>query len=242
MTPPDPTQTVRFTLLKGRYLLESELGRGGFGITYLATDRDVASRKVVVKILNERRALDSWYGKKFRGEMEALARIDHPNVVGVIDFGESEAGQQFLVMQFIPGGTLRKTIERQGLPLPAAAEIVRQIGSALTAAHEAGVIHRDVKPDNIMTRATPEGGYQVKLIDFGVATLFAGDDGSATATISGTWVYMAPEQFEGKSSPASDIYQMGVVAYEMVTGGVPFQATHPAGVALQQRDGIRARP
>src|ERR1039458_10563907 len=141
-----PTETITNAILKGRYRLGCELGGGGCGITYLATDMDVGSRKVVVKVPNERRSHDARHLKKFRREMEALSRIDHPNVVGVIDYWEAEDRQQYLVMQFVPGETLRALIRREALPLPVIASIVQQIGRALAAAHEAGVIHRDIKP------------------------------------------------------------------------------------------------
>ena len=237
-----PTETITNAILKGRYHLGCELGRGGFGITYLATDMDVGSRKVVVKVPNERRSHHASHLKKFRREMEALSRIDHPNVVGVIDYWEAEDRQQYLVMQFVPGETLRTLIAREALPLPVIAGIVQQIGRALAAAHEAGVIHRDIKPDNIMIRASPDGDFLVKVIDFGVSAIRAPDAHAFSADICGTYKYMAPEQFEGESSAASDIYQMGIVAYEMTTGEVPFRASGPAAIALQQREGVRAMP
>jgi serine/threonine protein kinase/tetratricopeptide (TPR) repeat protein len=237
-----PTETLTNAILKGRYRLGCELGRGGFGITYLATDVDVGSRKVVVKVPNERRSHDTRHLKKFRREMEALSRIDHPNVVGVIDYWEAEDRQQYLVMQFVPGETLGALIRREALSLPVIAGIVQQIGRALAAAHEAGVIHRDIKPDNIMIRTSPDGGYQVKVIDFGVSAIRASDTRALSGDICGTYKYMAPEQFEGKSLQATDIYQMGIVAYEMTAGKVPFQASGPAGLALQQREGIKVMP
>ncbi len=223
--PLPPTESMAKGLLKGRYLLGPELGRGGFAITYLAADLEVASRKVVVKVLNERRSGDSWSVKKFTSEMEALARIDHPNVVGVIDFGQSADGKPFLVMQYIPGRSLREMIPREGLPLAQVAQIIRQTGRALTAAHEAGVCHRDVKPENVMIPETADGDAQIKLIDFGLARVQTGEGDSQSSSVAGTHTYMAPEQFEGKSSVASDIYQMGVLAYELVTGIVPFRAS-----------------
>ena len=238
----EPTKTITNTILKGRYRLGWELGRGGFGITYLATDMEVGSRKVVVKVPNERRLRDARNLEKFRREMEALSRIDHPNVVGVIDYWESQYHQQYLVMQFVPGETLSKLIRREALPLRVIAGIAQQIGRALAAAHEAGVIHRDIKPDNIMIRKSPDGGYQVKVIDFGVSAIRSPDALSLSSDICGTYKYMAPEQFDGKSFAASDIYQMGIVAYEMTTGKVPFDATGPAGIARQQRDGIKVMP
>lgn len=236
------TDTITPVLLKNRYLLGPELGRGGFGVTYLARDKDVGGRKVVVKVLNEARSRSDWHWKKFRGEMEALSRIDHPNVVGVIDYWESTDRQQFLVLQFVPGETLRRLIRGEPIPLPVIAQIVRQIGCALTAAHDAGVIHRDVKPENIMLRTSTDAGYQVRLIDFGISAIRASDAIPSTAKLCGTFSYMAPEQFEGKSSVASDIYQMGIVAYELSTRIVPFRAADPAGVARQQKEGLKIGP
>jgi eukaryotic-like serine/threonine-protein kinase len=235
-------ETTGSTVLKGRYFVGRELGRGGFATTYLATDSEVASRKVVVKILNDQRSEDSWSLKKFRVEMEALALIDHPNVVGVIDFGESEDHRPFLVMQFVPGVTLRSMMARSDLTLAVIANISRQMGRALTAAHEAGVIHRDIKPENIMVRETRDGGEEVKLIDFGVSSIREAEANPQLTKVCGTFRYMAPEQFDGDFSPASDIYQMGVVAYEMVTGKIPFQSPTPGGMVRQQLDGLKVLP
>jgi serine/threonine-protein kinase len=227
--------------LKGRYRLVRELGRGGFGITYLATDTEVASRKVVVKILQERRSEDAWSLKKFRGEMEALARIDHPGVVAVVDFGHLEDQRPFLVMQYIAGRSLRALIPQGGMPLERVADIVRQAARALTAAHEVGVCHRDLKPENIMVQ-TRTGEEQVKLIDFGIASVRDSDAESTPTKVAGTGVYMAPEQFWGESSPASDIYQLGVVAYEMATGIVPFGKSAPDGLLQQKMKAPRVPP
>lgn len=240
--PDQPTESIARDLLKGRYLLGPELGRGGFAITYLAADLEVASRKVVVKVLNEARSGDSWSLKKFRSEMEALARIDHPNVVSVIDFGQREDGKPFLVMQYVAGETLRKIIPRQGLPLAQVAQIIKQTGRALSAAHAVGVCHRDLKPENIMVQSDSHGEDQIKLIDFGVATIQEQDSHSQSSTSAGTHAYMAPEQFEGRSSVATDIYQMGVLAYELVTGIVPFRATTPGGLALQKMEPVKVPP
>ena len=219
-----PESSVRDSL-KGRYQLVRELGRGGFGVTYLATDTEVASRKVVVKVLQKRRSEDAWSLKKFRGEMEALARIDHPGVVAVVDFGRLDDERPFLVMQYIAGRS----------------DIVRQAARALTAAHEVGVCHRDLKPENIMVQ-TRSGEEQVKLIDFGIASVRDSDAEPTPTKIAGTGVYMAPEQFWGESSPASDIYQLGVVAYEMATGIVPFRKSAPDGLLQQKMKALMAPP
>ncbi len=236
-----PTENIGENLLKGRYLLGPELGRGGFAITYLAADLEIASRKVVVKVLNAYRSNDPWALKKFRSEMEALARIHHPNVVSVLDFGSCGNGKPFLVMQYVPGRRLREIIPRDGLPLAQVAEIMKQTGRALSAAHDVGVCHRDVKPENIMIGES-EDVEETKLIDFGIASIReTGEDSSSTRS-SGTFVYMSPEQFEGKASPASDVYQMGVVAYELVTGITPFRASTPGGIVLQHMEGLKVLP
>jgi eukaryotic-like serine/threonine-protein kinase len=237
-----PTEGIAGDLLKGRYLLGPELGRGGFAITYLATDLEVASRKVVVKVLNEWRSNNAWALKKFRSEMEALARIDHPNVVSIIDFGQRENGKPFLVMQYVSGHSLRHSIPRSGLPLLQVVQIIRQIGRALSAAHEAGVCHRDLKPENIMVQTGTDGEEQIKLIDFGIATVEQMDSNSQSSSTVGTYVYMAPEQFKGKSSVASDIYQMGVLAYELVTGIVPFRAPSLGDLMQQKMEGLKVLP
>lgn len=240
--PEQPTEIITKEVLKGRYQLGPEIGRGGFAITYLATDLEVASRKVVVKVLNEWRSGDSWALKKFRSEMEALARIDHPHVVSILDFGQRENGKPFLVMQYVSGGSLRRAIPRDGLPLAQAAHILKQTGRALTAAHDAGVLHRDLKPENVMVQAGSEGEDQIKLIDFGIATIGQLDSTTESSSTVGTYAYMAPEQFEGRSSVASDVYQMGVLAYELVTGIIPFRAATPGGMVLQKLEELRVLP
>jgi serine/threonine-protein kinase len=175
--------------------------------------------------------------------MEALARIDHPGVVSVMDFGHLSDGRPFLVMQYVPGKPLRELIPREGMPLGRMAAIVLQTGRALTAAHEVGVCHRDLKPANIMVQPLTGGEEQVKLIDFGIASVQDLDHASSESkSITGTWEYMAPEQFMGKSSPASDIYQMGVVSYEMATGIVPFRSSMVADLLRQKTKGIKVRP
>jgi len=235
------TDSIVQDSLKGRYQLVRELGRGGFGVTYLAIDTEVASRKVVVKILRKRRSEDAWSLKKFKGEMEALARIDHPGVVAVVDFGHLEDERPFLVMQYVAGTSLRALIQPGGMPLERMADIVRQAARALTAAHEVGVCHRDLKPENIMVQ-TRSGEEQVKLIDFGIASIKDSDTEPTPTKIAGTGLYMAPEQFWGESSPASDIYQLGVVAYEMATGIVPFGKSAADGLPQQKMKALRVPP
>ncbi len=233
-------------LVKDRYLVEKELGRGGFAVTYLASDTQLDSRPVVVKILLEHHAENRFVLKKFHHEMQALARLDHPGVVGALDTGELPNGNPFLVMQFIKGVTLREVITPLGMDLEHVAHIVRQLGQALSVAHQAGICHRDVKPENIMLQSLGEGEEQAKLIDFGIASIRDAQvaDLTPSTIIPGSWRYMAPEQFEGKkASPASDVYALGVVAYEMVTGRRPFNAE--AGLVqlvMLQRQGVKVKP
>ena len=217
-------------LLKNRYRIEKKLGQGGFGIVYLACDEELLSKRVVVKILNVTDP-DQWFLKKFQQEKEALARINHPGVVELLDAGSTPEGAPFLVMQFVDGKTLREVIGPRGIERTRALEIARQIGDALSAAHEKGVSHRDLKPENIMLQSG--GGLEfAKLIDFGVAgvmnSLFAGGE----TKIAGSYRYMAPEQFRGQPCPQSDIYAFALICAEMITGNTPVESAEQA-VVLQ---------
>jgi serine/threonine protein kinase len=231
-------------LLKDRYLIEKEIGRGGVGVVYLARDRQLHSRPVVIKLLLEVTSRSAYFKKKFQQEIEALALIDHPGIVGALDTGETEDGRPYFVMQFIEGCDLRSVIDPRGMELERAAHIVRQIGQALSAAHNKGILHRDLKPENIRLQPLAGGEEQVKLIDFGIASV---RDSKVTLSdhtteVAGTLAYMAPEQFVGKPSPSSDIYAMGVIAYEMVTGRIPFNTTSAVQQYEMQREGTRVKP
>lgn len=231
-------------MAKGRYLIEKEIGRGGVGAVYLARDTHLLSRPVVIKVLLEESDQSEWFKKKFRQEMEALARIDHPGVVGVFDAGQLPDGKAFLVIQFIDGVSLRSLIRYEGMELDRVANIIRQVAHALSAAHDKGVIHRDLKPENIMLQSLGENEDQVKLIDFGLATVKDSQVASSreTTTVAGTVAYMAPEQLRGKPTASSDIYAMGVIAYEMVTGRRPFNPRSPYQLLEMQEVGVRVKP
>ena len=235
------------TVLDGRYLIERELGRGGIGVVYLARDQQLMSKPVVIKILLDQvfeTDSDGWVKKKFRQEVEALARIDHPGVVGVLQTGELPNGRPYLVMQYIEGKSLRSVMKPEGMNLEYVAHIIRQIGQALTSAHDRGIFHRDLKPENIMLQSLGEGEDHVKLIDFGVATVKDSQVAAnrATTMVAGTVGYMAPEQLIGKPSAASDTYALGVIAYEMVTGRRPFNPDSPYQLLGLQREGVRVKP
>jgi len=172
--PPAPpsgasTEVYLGTRLKGRYLIERELGRGNIGVVYLAHDEQLISKPVVIKVLLEESDENEWFKKKFRHEIEALARIDHPGVVGVLDAGEMPDGKAYLVMQFIDGCNLRSLMKVEGMNLERVANLVKQIGHALNAAHDKRIYHRDLKPENIMVQDLGDGDEQVKLVDFGIA-------------------------------------------------------------------------
>jgi serine/threonine protein kinase len=231
--------------LKGRYLIERELGSGGFGTVFLARDTQLHNKAVVVKILRDLRD-DGWARKKFVAECEALARINHPGVVQVLDDGETMQHQPFLVMQFVDGVALRSAIAASGMDLSRVARLVEQIGQALTAAHEHGVIHRDLKPENIMLCDLGGGKEMPVLVDFGIATVSEPGHGEPQPTrVAGSYSYMAPEQMSGTPIAASDIYSLGVIAYEMVTGVRPFKLSAsdpPMQLWFQQKEGVKTKP
>ena len=229
----------------GRYQLKHKLGSGGFGAVYLASDEKMVSRPVVVKILLDEKISHEWSVNKFRQETEALARIDHPSIVGIFDSGKLPDGKPFIVMQYVDGVSLRTLINVEGMDLARAANLIRQIGKALTAAHDRGILHRDLKPENIMVQQLADGDEQIKIIDFGVAKVK--DSVVAMTTASdmtvGTAVYMSPEQLCARPlTTASDVYSFGIIAYEMLTGRRPMNPDSAYQLLELQRSGVRIKP
>lgn len=258
-----PIQPISSNLLgekvAGRYEIIKRLGGGGFGDVYKAADAKIMSRPVVIKVLKDEVLRDEgakrdWVVTKFKQEIEALAKIDDPGVVRILDADALPDGRPYIVMEFVEGSDLRhfikdtqsKQIVEQGLRFEDVAEIIRQIGRTLTAAHEAEIFHRDLKPENIMLRCNTSGDLQVKVIDFGIAKVRNSLIALSTATglfVAGTWQYMAPEQLRGKKvGAACDIYALGVIAYELVTGRYPFPAKDSAKLKEMQEAGIKVKP
>jgi serine/threonine protein kinase len=211
--------------IKGRYLIERELGRGGVGVVFLARDERLHGMPVVIKFMLEVAEQNKWLTGKFSQEAEALTRINHPGVVRVIDRDNSDDGRPFFVMEFIKGRPLRESMSAGPLDLAYTAKLVRQTGNALHAAHQQGVFHRDLKPENVMLEQLSGGDEQVKLIDFGIAKVVNPQTGNETeiAIVAGSRQYIAPEQLLSQmASPATDIYAMAIIVYEMLTGRLPF--------------------
>jgi serine/threonine-protein kinase len=232
-------------ILNGRYLIQNELKRGGMGVVYLALDQQLHSRPVVVKVLLDEAYQSEYVVQKFRQEVEALSRIDHPGIVGIIDAGELQNGRPFIVMQYVEGVTLRSVMSPEGMNLERTAELLKQIGRALAAAHNRGILHRDLKPDNIMLQNLGHGEEQVKIIDFGIAKVKDSVIAPSTSLnlSPGTVAYMAPEQLNGRAiTAATDIFALGAIAYEMVTGRKPFNPETGFELLQMQQTGVRVKP
>jgi serine/threonine-protein kinase len=227
---------VRETLAE-RYELLDVLGRGGMGVVYRATDR-VLGRTVAVKVLPAERAEDPTFVTRFEREARAAASLSHPNIVAVYDSGR-DGDTRFIVMECVPGGSLAALL-RQRHPLAAAeaVEIAAQVASALAAAHHAGIIHRDIKPGNVMVNDE----LRVKVLDFGIARAVATTSLTNTAMILGSAPYMAPEVTRGETADErSDIYSLGCMLYEMLTGRPPFTGELGAAV-MHQHNTASPRP
>jgi serine/threonine protein kinase len=234
-----------------RFVVERELGRGGIGVTYLAIDTGDNNCQVAIKVLLKRSGKErAWIERHFRAEVEALSRINHPGVVRLVASGNTLDGEPYLAMEFVEGCDLRSQIEpEKGLgDFERTARIIRQLGEAINAAHDKGIYHRDLKPENIMIQSAEEGE-QVKVIDFGIATVKESlDEKTKTTVLAGSVRYMAPEQILGKPTRATDIYALGIIAYEMITGRTPFNPdlNHPLASMQQlmemQRAGVRVMP
>jgi eukaryotic-like serine/threonine-protein kinase len=224
-----PPGALTGTVLSERYRLESKLGSGGMSTVYLARD-ETLERWVAAKVLHREISDQPDQIERFRREARTVAQVSHPNVVAVIDAGE-DGGRPYIVFEYVEGETLKHRIEELGkLPLDEAAAYAIEIGRGLAAAHARMLIHRDVKPQNVLIDA--EG--RAKVTDFGIARELETDGLTKTGRVLGTTDYVSPEQAMGREVDArSDIYSLGILLYEMLTGDVPFKAETLVGVAMK---------
>ena len=227
------------TIVDGRYNVSHPLGSGGMGQVYLAQD-EVLGREVALKILWERLAESEEFVERFRREARSVAALSHPNIVSVYDQGRAGDGTYYIAMEHVSGGTLKERIVGEGLlGYREAADVGIQVSEALEAAHSGGVIHRDIKPHNILLTESGE----VKVVDFGIARAVSQASMTGTSFILGTAHYLSPEQAKGEpTGPASDLYALGVVLYEMLTGVAPYEAESPIAVALKHVSDPPASP
>jgi serine/threonine-protein kinase len=222
-------------VLADRYKVHGYLTRGATARVYLAEDL-VESIPVAIKMLAPESIKSHELSERMLREAEALRGIDHPNVVRVLDTGETLGGVPYLVLEALPGETLGDYLRRQGTPpLELSLDLLRQAAQGLCAAHRAGIVHRDVKPDNFVLLGPTSEPYGLKLIDFGMAKLDSSGGTSGTHTILGTVEYMAPEQILAEPVDArTDVYAMGVVMFRLVTGHLPFETSMPADLLRHQ--------
>ncbi len=217
-------------VLAERYELEELVGAGGMSSVYRAHDR-LLDRKVALKILHQHYSDDDEYVQRFRHEARSVAALSHPNIVTVIDRGE-HAGRQFIVFEYVRGDNLKQMLEREGrIPVQTALELAIQVARALSFAHQNGLVHRDVKPQNVLLN----GDGQAKVTDFGIARSLDVKRGmTQTGTVLGTSDYIAPEQAQGQRvDECTDVYSLGVVLYELLTNEVPFKGENFVAVAMR---------
>jgi len=217
-------------LYGGRYRLESLIATGGMGEVWQAHD-EIILRSVAIKILKQEYLSDPSFLERFRTEARLAAMVNHEGIANVFDYGE-DSGSAYLVMELVPGESLAKILEREKtLSSERVLDIIAQTARALQAAHESGMVHRDIKPGNLLI--TPD--HHVKITDFGIARVADQVSLTATGQVMGTVQYLAPEQATGKgSSPSTDIYSLGIVAYEAIAGRRPFTGGNQMEIAMAQ--------
>ncbi len=221
----------------GRYKVVRKLGTGGMANVYLAEDQELG-RRVAIKMLDDRHAQDEQFVERFRREAKNAAGLSHPNIVSIYDRGQAE-GTYYIAMEYLEGRTLKELLVARGpTPIPVAIDYARQILAALGFAHQHGVVHRDIKPHNVAV--APDG--RIKVMDFGIARAGTSQM-TETGSIIGTAQYLSPEQAKGAPvGPASDIYSVGIVLYEMLTGSVPFTGDTPLEIAMKHLSAIPEPP
>lgn len=238
MTRPGAGDPLDSTLLDGRYLIQGKIASGGTSTVYRGLDVRL-DRPVALKVMDSRYAGDSQFLTRFQLEARTVARLKNPGLVAVYDQG-MDARHPFLVMELIEGGTLRELLSERGpMPPHAVAAVLRPLLGGLAAAHRAGLVHRDVKPENVLISDDGE----VKIADFGLVRAVAAAGITSTSVILGTAAYLSPEQVrDGNAGPRSDVYSAGILTYELLTGGAPFTGDSPLSVAYQRLDHDVPRP
>jgi serine/threonine-protein kinase len=234
-----PLKTLEAPSEDDRYRLIKQIGSGGMAEVYLAYD-ETLEREVAFKVLNQKYAENKEAIERFRREARNAASLSHPNIVAIHDRGETEDGTYYIVMEYMEGGTLEDLIQQDGpLPPQRATEITLQVAHALQVAHEKGVIHRDIKPQNILLSKSGEA----KVADYGIARAATATTMTQAGSVMGTVHYISPEQALGESAtPRSDLYSLGVVLYEMLTGELPYDAETPAGIVMKHVGGLSRSP
>ncbi|MBI2834145.1 MAG: protein kinase [Acidobacteria bacterium] len=238
-------------IVENKYRIDQVLGRGGMGAVYRARDVRL-DRDVAVKVVHQRLLVQADARRRFRREAQIVARLQHPAIVSIFDYGTFDDGGTYLVMEFVRGEDLRRVLNREGrLPWERAARLVARIADAVDAAHREGILHRDLKPENILLQAKGSAEQSgIKVLDFGVAKVLAVETVAATAAqgsivtvgdlVVGTPAYMAPEQLQGRELDArTDIFSIGIMAYEMLTGELPFGRGTIVDIALRQARGAQ---
>src|SRR5205809_4077972 len=231
------SDTLIDTLFDGRYRIVRKLGTGGMANVYLAEDQELG-RRVAIKILDDRHASDEQFVERFRREAKNAAALSHPNIVSIYDRGEAE-GSYYIAMEYLDGRSLKELIVSRGpAPVGVAVEYARQILSALRFAHRHGIVHRDIKPHNVLV----DGEGRLKVTDFGIARAGVSQMTEA-GSIIGTAQYLSPEQAKGAPvDQTSDLYSVGVVLYELLTGVVPFSGETPVEIAMKHLSTVPPPP
>ena len=239
--PPAITATIASleSGLARRFKVLRRLGEGGMGVVFLAEQIAVGHRPVALKVLLRKLLDDPEFLLRFQDEASSTGRIRHPNVVTIHESGQSDDGSPYIAMEYLEGETLRHAIKTRGaLSIADCARILQQVSRGLNAAHKLGILHRDLKPDNIFLAQTDDGEVIAKVMDFGLAKLRQSSTHTITGTILGTPAYMSPEQALGMKSEdldaRSDLYALAITAYEMLTGRVPFHSDTPIGYLHKQ--------
>ena len=216
--------------LGGRYRLDERIAGGGMGEVWRGTDQ-VLGRTVAVKVLLPSLLNEPGFAERFRGEARTMATVNHPGIVDVYDYGSDDAVGAYLVMEYVEGEALSNTLSKVGRLTPARTmDLVAQAAEALQAAHDRGVVHRDVKPANLLVR--PDG--RLVLTDFGIARSAMVGQLTAVGSVLGTASYISPEQASGGvATPLSDVYALGVVAYQCLSGRRPFDGDNPLSIAMK---------